>query len=431
MPTPTTPVESMEQALVAPPAIIDEPPVEDQGTPTEAPGDQTVEGEQPEAGPQPEGEETTEETTTEAETAAAAEEPEEQPIGYDDLLPARKSKTYPDELFQVAARKWGFDPEDLSDPRLGPHLKSLLTDKINSDIEIANHRRDQMLREREAPKEEAKPAEKPKEEAKEAPPVLSYKEIDNMAGAIAKQMVTDEGAESFGKNTYEGYGKILAIQQNDELSDEQKAVQLKGAYRDLTENFTRFGVMLLTEILPQTFTSMLQGQQSKEVIENYLKSAQQSHEETRSAEEQLYHDAWDLVKQEPGYRDADQFGGDEGLAAQAANEYEDRTGIDPETIQFRDPESGRVLSGVERATAMIKFCIDMARAKAPRQLPEDVVKRAIETGRKEERRQSTTANLGRLRTGKASGQFERTSVADEEMGDMIDAYRAPFDTVNR
>src|SRR6266446_3528961 len=51
-----------------------------------------------------------EETSETSEGDEPATEEEEQPQGYDLMLPNQQLKNYPDELYQLAAKKFGVDP---------------------------------------------------------------------------------------------------------------------------------------------------------------------------------------------------------------------------------------------------------------------------------------------------------------------------------
>src|SRR6267142_3262050 len=84
-------------------------------------------------------EETTEETreegseeTSEEGAASGSEEgteetEEEPPQGYDIMLPNQQQKNYPDELYQLAAKKFGIDPSQLE----SKPIKDLLKGKID------------------------------------------------------------------------------------------------------------------------------------------------------------------------------------------------------------------------------------------------------------------------------------------------------------
>src|SRR6266576_3802545 len=78
-------------------------------------------------------EESTSSETAEGDEAAAEEE---QPQGYDLMLPNQQLKNYPDELYQLAAKKFGVDAALLENKS----VKDLLKGKINADIEIRNLR---------------------------------------------------------------------------------------------------------------------------------------------------------------------------------------------------------------------------------------------------------------------------------------------------
>src|SRR6266568_639844 len=86
-------------------------------------------------------EESTEETSEAEESSEATEEggeaaEEAEPQGYDVMLPDKQLKSYPEELYQLAAKKFGVDPSTLDQAG----QRSLLKGKIDSDIDNRNLR---------------------------------------------------------------------------------------------------------------------------------------------------------------------------------------------------------------------------------------------------------------------------------------------------
>ncbi|HVN79673.1 MAG TPA: hypothetical protein VMW38_11800 [Terriglobia bacterium] len=409
-----TTTESVERALVSPQPTIDEPPIENGEQTTQTlPDEHPPEGEQPEATPQ-QGEETGEPQET-----TAAEEQEEAAIGYEDLLPSRQAKTFPDEFLALAAQRWGYDKESLDDPTHGPSLRRLLTDKINSDIYIANQRRDEAIRQQEQqapPQEETQPAQEQQTQTQPA----SWEEISSLASQTAQAIITDEGANHFAPRLYDALAAIAGTREGETPNPEEQAK----AYRDLTQVMTEFGILLLGQVSPQIVSGVLADKWTQEkILSPYLESVLEKREGTVDEEASTYDQARELLSKEPGYSDIAQLSGEGGALERAAEEYANETGKDIFDIQFIDPKTRQPLPPLQNAMQQLRHAITYLRGKNYQQ-PEALVQRALEQGRRQERTATRRSELGgSLKPGRPSGRLEpRTTSADDEMGAMQDAY---------
>lgn len=401
-------VESAETALVHPAAMFeDEPPVEAAPTETVDPETQATEVQPTD---QPEGQQPPAETT-EAETT------EDQPLGYEDLLPSKQAKTYPDELYSLAAKKFGVPAEQINEWLAVDHNRAILKSKIDSDIFIEQGRREEELQARAAQHEEPKPAEvaetKPAEEAPKAQ-VYTFPQIAENAQAVSKALVTDEGAEFVGPmlfNNFRSYQEAL---------DSEDPAKIKAANRSLTEAFMTLGVMLQAELAPRIIPGMVQPllDQTREGIKTEFAQTRQAEEK----EVEVYTDAREMLAREPEYRDIERMlltpKGEMTEELQAVlDEFPDLL-----TTQFKDRTTGNPLGELENAMAQYRFAVRQIRGMTQPQV-ETLVRQATETGRRQERKQNQTTDLGRLAPGRPSGRIQPAEAQDggDEMQDMVDA----------
>lgn len=415
METPTT--ESVERALVAPESTFDEPPIEiDQQPGQTAPETQSPEGQQPDSGPQPG------EGTEERDPSSPEPQPEDEAIGYDDLLPAtqlKRGQKYPDELLSLAAKRWGYEPDALEDPRYGQNLRSLLTDKINADIKIRDDQREREVREREqaaAPPKEEKP---PEQEQQPAAQPQTFEAISGMASQVAEQIVTDEGATHFGPRLYDALAGIATLRENEDASPQD----VLKANRALTQVMSEFGVMLLAQTTPQVVDTILRDKNTQEkIFSPFIESVLERREGTVDQETKVYDDARELLVKEPGFSDIDKLSGKGGPLDQLAETYFEQTGTDIFQIQFVDKETRQPLPPVQNAMQQLRHAVTLMRGRDYK--PQDrIVQDAMEKGKRDAERSARRSELGSsLKTGRPSGRLvPQTTSAQEEMDDLINA----------
>lgn len=406
--------ESVERALVAPQEMIaDEPPIDASAEHVQTDPAAAPPGDQPDATPQPGAETGEPQETTDTTQEEAA-------IGYEDLLPSRQAKTFPNEFLTLAAQRWGYDKDSLDDPTNGPSLKRLLTDKINSDIYIANLRRDEAVREREqqaAPKDETQPAETPQQTDKTEP--MTWDSMAGLATQVAEQIVTDEGANHFGPRLYDALAGIASVRESENPHPNEVAT----ANRALTQVMSEFGVMLLAQTSPQIVTQILMDKSTQDkVLSPYFESVLERREGTVDEEAAVYEQARELLVKEPGYSDIAQLSGEGGPLEKAAEDYYDETGKDIFDIQFVDPRTRQALPPLQNAMQQIRHAVTYLRGRTYQQ-PEALVQKALERGRQQERTQARRTELGSsLKPGRPSGRLEQGSTSvDDEMAAMVNA----------
>jgi len=348
--------------------------VADQGAerPAESQGEET-----PESGPLP-----TEEGQGEEPESTSEAQPAKRVAGYEQLLPMEQADEYPDELFQVAARKYGWDPSDLADEKIGPKLLSTLKSKIDSDIVIkAQKYRDDLLA-RETPEEEAEP-EGETEQPTEARTPATLSTILESAMKHAEPFITDEGAKLYSDST------VQAFQELQEAQDSGDDKAIAKAQRNLAKGQYAFAMIAASEVL--TNMSDIVNRHVDERVDGKLMS--------RDQVMRTYKEAKELLAQDPEYSDVKELT-KAGEFEKILKEYPDIS-----TRQHND-ESGKPLPPLQNALAQYKHAYRLIRGGKPQPKPTEAVKTALATGRRQATESQQRQQLGNVGPGRPSGGFQ-------------------------
>ena len=344
--------------------------VADQGAerPAESQGEET-----PESGPLP-----TEEGQGEEPESTSEAQPAKRVAGYEQLLPMEQADEYPDELFQVAARKYGWDPSDLADEKIGPKLLSTLKSKIDSDIVIkAQKYRDDLLA-RETSEEEAEP-EGETEKPTEARPPATLSTILESAMKHAEPFITDEGAKLYSDSTVQAFQELQEAQD----SGDEKAIAK--AQRNLAKGQYAFAMIAASEVLTNMGDII-----NRHVDERII---------SRDGVTQTYQEARGKLLEDPQYADAKELF-KAGEFKKVLREYPDIS-----TRQFND-ESGKPLPPLQNALAQYKYAYRLIRGGKPQPKPTEAVKTALATGRRQATESQQRQQLGNVGPGRPSGGFQ-------------------------
>ena len=403
--------QSAESALVATPLTVDfdESPVEtSQVQPNITPEEPEVTPAEPGEG-EGQGE------------APEAEEPEEPALSYHDLLPGRQAREYPDELYSLAVQAYGGQPQDLE----SQVVRSILKSKIDSDIYIANQRRQAEMQELAAPEPETEPepAEtEPSPESAAPVPTLTFPQMVETAKQVADSMATPEGSDYVGDRMYSAFSaKTAALDMAED--DPKRSEAVKSANREITKSLMEMGLLFFADLMPRVFPDMMR-QQAQQFIPEMIKSQTENlftqREESTDQEMELYDQARYLVAQQPEFRELQNMTPKQLQSLE--EEFWKETGNELVDMQFRNPETGKPLGATQNAVAQYRHLLRWGRGSQP---PADQwVRQGFERGRRDAEQRQRRSDLGRLGSGRPSGMPTPADSVDEEMAALKNAFDA-------
>lgn len=314
----------------------------------------------------------------EAETAEAAGEATEDAAGYPEWLPWEPMKQYPDELLQLAAKKFGISPELIGQPG----VKELLSGNITAQIQA----RDAELAAQPDEGAEAEAAEGKEEgaaEGEEGAEVerLTVPQLHEVAMEIAAEHVTPEGANLYATGLKTAMDALYDAHQ----SGDKEAIAT--AEQQVTKTNMAFLTMALRELIPLMVPP---------VITKHLQSFSTNMQQTRQA----HTEAVTRLSKDPRYASVAQFvkSGDLQAVLQQYPELGRKQFFKPGQNGKRVP-----LSPVENRMEQYKAAMALHRgAKNP---PAPVlVKKAMAAGQKQADQMQNRKELGKLAAGRATGK---------------------------
>jgi hypothetical protein len=321
---------------------------------------------------------------SEEESTEATEE--ETPQGYDIMLPNQQLKTYPDELYQLAAKKFGVDPSLLEQSS----IKSLLKGKIDSDIDNRNLRDridtgaddDAIVDEEEAAPAAARTEEVTPERQLEA----TY---NFLRGGIDGQtpIITKEGAKRYSEASIAAYTELSeALESNDPKKIE--AAQIK-----YTESQAAFATVMFANVLPALLPHMIQNlppQLWDGIVGGKLEEREEMKETHRTARDELMKD--------PRYADL------KGLIADKS--IYNFVKENPELLekQFVDAEGRKITDPVKLNMARYRYVVHQIRGQNYRPATE-LVKKGMDAGKRQAAEIAEKKANGRLASGRTRGSI--------------------------
>jgi hypothetical protein len=290
-----------------------------------------------------------------------------------DELPIEQLNEYSDQTYQRYAKRFGFSPDEATDPK----VRSLLKGKIDSDVYVA-----QLRTELEAKKAAAQEAANEDEEAQAATttvdPVKAQQDYEQTLTRFAEAVTAPQMAEAFSKELLTAWGFDV------NSKDETTQALLKNAPA-MAKTYTKFGINLVNSILPY-------------IIDH--------------AVEQRYpgfNDAWQATEHQRTYevtRLSDPaFGklpayGTAAYAEMMAKVQEVEPDLDKAQFRGRD---GRILS--ERDNLQRRYRIAMKIASGQQVSPQ-VIQKAVQTGVRKQQTAEKNAQAARVTgAGKSQGNF--------------------------
>ncbi len=335
-------------------------------------------------------EDSSEETTTETAEGDETATEEETPQGYDLLLPNQQQKTYPDELYQLAAKKFGIDTSLLEQKP----IKDLLKGKIDSDIDNRNLR-DQLDTGAEDDEDtvvdEAEPGDTTREA--ERPAVTPQRQLEATLGLLRggldgqSPIITKEGAKLYSNAMTDSYTEMQAAL---ESGDEKK---IEAASLKFTETQAAFATQMFANVFPLLLPHMLANLPSQTwdgIVGGKLEEREEMKEMHKSAREELMKD--------PRYADLKGF-----IESKAVYNF---VRENPEVLEknFVDPNGKRITDPVKLEMARYRYVVHQLRGQNYRP-PTELVKKALETGKRQANEIAEKKSNGRLSTGRTRGNM--------------------------
>lgn len=321
---------------------------------------------------------------SEEESTEATEE--EAPQGYDIMLPNQQLKAYPDELYQLAAKKFGIDPSLLEQKP----VKDLLKGKIDSDIDNRNLRdridtgadEDAIVDEEEATPETAREVEVTPQRQIEA----TY---NFLRGGIDGQtpIITKEGAKMYSDASIAAYTELSeALESGDPKKIE--TAQLK-----YTESQAAFATVMFANVLPALLPHMIQNLPAQlwdGIVGGKLEEREEMKETHKEARETLMKD--------PRYADLKEM-----IESKAIYNF---VKDNPEILQktFVDANNRPITDPVKLNMARYRHVVHQIRGQNYRPATE-LVKKGMDAGKRQAAAIAEKKANGRLASGRTRGSI--------------------------
>ena len=373
---------------------------------TGLPADEAAETEIADEETPEQGQEESEEETSGEQEEAATEEGEkvEEPQGYDVLLPTKQQKAYPEELYQLAAKKFGIDQSLLTQKP----IRDLLKGKIDSDIDNRN------LREQLSPEEEAEEADEPEEARTEAAPAAEtftpQRQLESTFKFLREGLdgsgpiVSDEGAKLYSEMMLEAY---TGVQEAIESGDAKK---IASAHRKHAETQLAFATTAFANVFPALMPRMLAAM-PEQLWDGIVGAKLEQREELR----ETHQAARDLLKADPRYAaDVDKF--------IKSKEIYNFVRDNPEVMekQFLDSNRRPITDPVRLNAARYRFVINQLRGQNYRP-PQQLVKEAQKSGERHANAMAAKKAAGKVTPGRTRGTFggQGDRYGDREWADRM------------
>jgi hypothetical protein len=173
---------------------------------------------------------------------------------------------------------------------------------------------------------------------------LAFKDMAQMASAIADSLVTEEGSNYVGPAMYDAFSKYTAAQEM--YAGPEKDAAVKSANREITKRLTEMGVLLFADLMPRTVPAM-----AVDAMEQSTESGSRLDSQYERAREKVALEYPELRSMRP-----------EELEA-LSTAYENETGYDLAEVQFRNPRTGRPLGPAQNAEAQYRHGLAWARGR--------------------------------------------------------------------
>lgn len=338
------------------------------------------------------------EEAPEEEAAAGSEEEnteatdEEAPHGYDMLLPNQQQKVYPDELHQLAIKKFGLDQLNLSEEQLASkQFRSFVKGKIDSDIEIRRlHDELDTGAEDDTIVDEEQDAPAAAREEVAITPERQLEATHNfLRGGIDGQtpILTKAGAKMYSEASLAAYTEMQeALESNDPKKIE--AAQMK-----YTESQAAFATVMFANVLPALLPQMIQNlppQLWDGIVGGKLEEREEMKENHKSAREELMKD--------PRYADLKEM-----IESKAVYNY---VRDNPEILQknFVDANNRPITDPVKLNMARYRHVVHQIRGQNYRPATE-LVKKGMDAGKRQANAMAEKKANGRLATGRTRGSL--------------------------
>jgi hypothetical protein len=173
---------------------------------------------------------------------------------------------------------------------------------------------------------------------------LPFKDLAQMASAIADSLVTDDGANYVGPSMYNAFSKYTAASEMYDGPEKEAAV--KAANREITKRLTEMGILLFADLLPRTVPGM-----AVDAMEQNTESGSRLDDQYERAREKVSMEYPELRNMRPQE------------LSELADAFEAETGYDLAEVQFRNPRTGRPLGPVANAEAQYRQGLAWARGR--------------------------------------------------------------------
>lgn len=333
-------------------------------------------------------EETSEEATSETSEEDTEATEEEQPQGYDLMLPNQQLKNYPDELYQLAAKKFGVDQTLLEHKS----VKDLLKGKIDADIDNRNLRDrldtgaedddDTIVDEEEAP------AAARAERTETVTPQRQLEATYNLLrGGLDGNtpIVTKEGAKLYSSALTDSYTEMQAAL---ESGDEKK---IEAASVKLTETHAAFATTMFANVFPMLLPHMLQ-QLPSEIWDGIVGGKLEQREEMK----ETHSTARTELARDPRYADLPEM-----IKSKAIYNFVKEN---PEVLEkrFVDQQGRTIKDPVKLEMARYRYVVHQIRGQNYRP-PTELVKKGMAAGKRQADSIAEKKANGRISTGRTRG----------------------------
>ena len=338
-------------------------------------------------------EEGSEETSTDesSETSEEGDESatdEEQAQGYDLMLPNQQLKNYPDELYQLAAKKFGVDPSLLENKS----IKDLLKGKINADIEVRNlhDRLDTGAEDEDTVVDEPEETRAAERTETTITPQRQLEATYNLLrGGLDGNtpIVTKEGAKLYSSALTDSYTQM---QEALESGDEKK---IEAASLKLTETHAAFATTMFANVFPMLLPHMLQ-QLPSEIWDGIVGGKLEQREEMK----ETHLTARTELAKDPRYVDLPEM-----IKSKAIYNF---VRENPEVLEkrFVDQNGKAIKDPVKLEMARYRYVVHQIRGQNYRPATE-LVKKGMDAGKRQANAMAEKKANGKLSTGRTRGNM--------------------------
>lgn len=327
-----------------------------------------------------------------------------------DWLPEEQERVWPDEHLQRFAQgrypalvKIWQDPNRPEEER--QQARQILHDKLNDSLEIRRLSQEGL--------EEEEVEEAPVTQQDTQPQQLPTRE-QYFEGL--RQQLRSRTDPQVAKDFFTGFNKIYG------LSDQQQQAILKAnpnAATEFTELFSLYGLNLIN-----TFADQLIWQHLGPQLESVFPGFQDMHGRSSNIM------AWDRVRSsQEAYQKLPQYGTKEfSTKARAAATRYFGSDEDFENAQFSKVVNGQRVPCTPMENAQKKYGI-LAKIMSGQMVDPKLIRTAVQTGAKNQRRATLTRSAGKLRSGTTRAQSARTDDGDDLFTEGLRLYQQEHGTL--